>query len=292
MTVDTGNRTILPSLTLTVLLLGTLLAVSVPCTADPWTNIGLDLDEYSIEIPASPNEDTSGIIAGSVTLSSKVPGESVSVQFAIFGAPELYMITEPGSIIFTDLGTEYFNVTIFLKEDTPPGGDYKMTIVVTASSRTSSATDERQVTVYPTWFVMAEATILKEPPAVEPGGSTTGMVEVRNTGSRYVECELVLQGDPDGVVKEVALLSSLGVTPNIWDKAEFRLDIAPNAPAGVHTVLLALVTQMDDGTVLTLDMVTIEVEVEETAGFDPVGPIIVLVATLIAIAALILRRRG
>ena len=57
-------------------------------------------------------------------------------------------------------------------------------------------------------------------------------------------------------------------------------------------MVLAVVTQMDDGTVLILDVVTIEVEVEEPAGFDPVGPIIVLVAALIAIAALVLRRRG
>ena len=206
MPVGLGERTILCSLTLAILLLGTFLAVSVPCTAESWISVDLELEQYSIEIMASPNEDTSGIIAGSVTLSDKVPGESVSVQFAIFGAPELYMITEPGSFIFTDLGTEYFNVTIFLKEDTPPGGDYKMTIGVTASSRTSSATADRQVTVYPTWDVMAEATILKGPPAVEPGGTTTGKVEVRNTGSRYVECDLAIQAGPDGVVKEVALL--------------------------------------------------------------------------------------
>ncbi len=292
MTVDTGERTILPSLTLTVLLLGTLLAVSVPCTADPWITVGLELEQYSIEIMASPNKDTSGVIAGSVTISSKVPGESVYVQFVYYGSGALYALPEPGSFIFTDLGTEYFNITIFLKEDTSPGGDYRITIGVTASSRNSSTTDDRQVTVYPTWEVMAEATILKAPPAVEPGGTTTGEVEVRNTGSRYVECDLALQADPDGVVNDVALLSSLDVTPNIWDKAEFRLDIAPNAPAGVHTVVLGVVTPMDDGTLVTLDVVTIEIEVEEKAGFDPAGVIIVIVVALIAIAALVLRRNG
>ena len=286
MTVGAGKRTILSSLTLTVLLLGTLLTASVPCTADQWIIVSLELDQYSIEIMASPNEDTCGTIAGSVTLSSKLPGESVSVQFHIAGAVELYALTEPGSFIFTDLGTEYFNVTIFLKEDTPPGGDYRTTIGVTASSRTGSGTADQQVTVYPTWYVKAEATVLKEPPAVEPGGSTTGTVEVRNTGSRYVECDLVVQGDPDGVVKEVALLSSIDVTPNLWDKAEFRIDVEPNAPVGVHTVLLGVVTQMDDGTVLILDVVTIELEVEERAGFDPVGPIIILVGGLIILGVL------
>ncbi len=287
MTVDTGKRTILSSLTLTVLLLGTLLAASVPCTAEPpRTIIGLALEQYSIEIMASPNEDSSGVIAGSVTLSSKVPGEGVSVQFSYVSTDELYALPEPGSFIFTDLGTEYFNITIFLKEDTPPGGDYRITIVVTASSRTSSTTDNRQVTVYPTWEVMAEATVLKAPPAVGPGGTTTGEVEVWNTGSRYVECDLVLQGDPDGVVKEVALLSSLDVTPAIWDKAEFIIEVEPNAPVGMHTVLLGVVTQMDDGTVLILDVVTIELEVEEPAGFDPVGPIIVLVGCLVVLGVL------
>lgn len=293
-TVDTGKRTVLSSRTLTVLILGALLAASVPCTAEPpRIIIGLDLEQYSIEIMASPNEDTSGVIAGSVTISSKVPGESVSVQFTYISNGELYALPDPGSFIFTDLGTEYFNITIFLKEDTPPGGDYRITIVVTASSRNSSTTDNRQITVYPTWEVMAEATILKEPPAVEQGGTTTGEVEVRNTGSRYVVCDLVVQGDPGGVVKEVALLSSISVTPNLWDKAEFRIDVEPNAPVGVHTVLLGVVTQMDDGTVLILDVVTIELEVEERAGFDPVGPIIILVGGLVilGVLALSLRRK-
>ena len=293
-TVDTGKRTILFSLTLTVLLLGTLLAASVPCNADPRIIIGLELEQYSIEIMSSPNEDTSGTIAGSVTLSSKMPGEGVSVQFSYIGAPELYALPEPGSMIFTELGTEYFNITIFLKEDTPLGGDYRISIVVTASSRTTSAEDTRQVTVYPAWDVMAEATILKAPPAVGPGGTTTGKVEVRNTGSRYVMCDLVLQGDPDRVVKEVTLLSSLGVPPNIWDKAEFDIVIEADAPVGMHTVALGLVTQMDDGTVLILDVITIEVEVEEKEGFDPLGPIIVLVGGLVilGVLALSLRRKA
>lgn len=294
-TVDKGERTILSSLTLTVLLLGTLLTASVPCTAEPpRITVGLDLEQYSIEIMSSPTKDTSGVIAGSVTISSKVPGESVSVQFSYYGAGELYALPEPGSFIFTDLGTQYFNVTIFLKEDTPPGGDYRITIGVTASSRNSASTCDQQVTVYPTWEVMAEATVLKAPPAVEPGGTTVGKVEVRNTGSRYVVCDLILQGDPDGVVKEVALLSSIGVTPNIWDKAEFSIEVGPNAPVGVHTVVLGVVTQMDDGTVLLLDVVTIEVEIEEATGFDPVGPIIVLVGGLVilGVAAYLFRRKA
>ncbi|NOQ53636.1 MAG: hypothetical protein GQ558_03415 [Thermoplasmata archaeon] len=321
MTVDTGKRTILSSLTLTVLLLGTLLAASVPCTAEPpRTIIGLALDQYSIEIMASPNEDamplvvaypepspsvssftvglnletysiemmisteedTKTSIKGWVNVNDMRPVETVSVQIESTGFRDLYAYPEPGFFIFERDGKQYFNLTLVLLEDTPPQDYFDLVISATAKTPLNQVISFQEMIVTPVFLLSAESILVSLPEDAPPGETPLGTLRITNTGSIYSEYRLVVVSDPDLVVDEIGFYERAELVPGFYDEFEFYIAIVEDATTGTHSVDIELWahTQYEIGDVM--DTFTIEVQVEDTSS-SVTGPLLLLVVGILAI---------
>lgn len=235
-----------------------------------------------MELPASPSEDTHDVVEGWVRLLDKRPGDNVFVEMSTGGSDQLYHVVDPFTFTFTELGTRYFNVTVFLKEDNPPGESYQMFVRAFASTLGDSTDDAIVLTVHSTWFLAAEAELIEPPREVVPGRGSTGIVEVINTGSRWAAYELTLEGDPDGVVSSIRFEQEVQLLPNFWEKAEFRVKTRDDATPGTHRVSIALTTTLDDGTAQRLDGFSFDLEVEEPQDRSPAGPVLVLVLAVIA----------
>jgi uncharacterized membrane protein len=233
-------------------------------------------------------------LTGTVTIIEKNPAETVLVELYIWGDSWTYALPDPGSFIFHQLGTQSFNLTVFLKEDAPPGDIYQVSIRAYASSTLDSGDDIRLLSVIPTWSLASEATLMEEPKDVSPGGAATGIVEILNTGSRYADYFLVVAEDPDGVVALVELHQPVELAPNLLEKARFDIEVDPSASPGEHRVVIGLMTRLDAEETQSLD--TFEVVISVVEPEDVTGPGILLMGVLVVVGlmavAILLRRKA
>ena len=236
---------------------------------------------------------TSRMITGTVSITEKNPAENVIVQLETMSDTWTYGIPDPSSLFFQQLGTQSFNLTVYLKEDVPPGGVYQLSIRAFASSTLDSADDNRQLLVIPTWYLAAEATLLEEPRGVVPGSTVSGVVEILNTGSRYSDYFLVVAEDPDDVIEKVVFNQPVELGPNMLEKAQFDVEVQASAPLGNHRVVISLLTRTDSGEIQSLDTFSINLEVvesEEGLAFGMVTMGVLVLVGLMAIAILLRRK--
>ena len=254
----------------------------------------LELSTYSLEISASPNRDTSRTMTGTVSITEKNPGETIVVTLYLYDDTWTYGVPDPGSFIFQQRGTQSFNLTVYLVEDAPPGGVYQMSISAQAESQLDAAADSRVLTIIPTWELAAETTLVEEPGPSAPGGTTSGLVEIKNSGSMYAEYFLVVAEDPDGVVEAVDFRQSVELAPNWIKKFKFDLELSDTATLGEHRVVLGLMTQADEDETLSLDTFSFIVEVVRSE--EGTSSSIVIVSVLcflgLMVLALLLRRKA
>ncbi len=263
--------------------------------ADEWVEISLEMSTYHLNVVMEPNEDSSATVEGWVNLLKKRPGEVVSVTLTIDGDSNLWGFPDPASFVFQEMGTKYFNLTVTVREDTPESPPLHLTVGAHASSRTASDVFQVEMVVYPLHVILrGEAELVDPPGEVEPGGYTTGLVEIFNEGSRPTTYSLVLLADPDGVVDEVGFFEDPELGNNYLKKREFQVVARSGAEVGSHFVEIGLMAYQDPQDTVVVDTFSFQLKVvEPEARFSWGSALVVGVAVLglVAVAVVLWRRR-
>ena len=268
----------------------------VPAPTDEWVEISLEMDTYHVNVEMEPNEDSSAVVEGWVNLLRKRPGEVVSVTLSVDTDPSTWGFPDPSSFVFQELGTRYFNLTVTVREDTPESPPLHMSLGAQASSRTASDTFHVDLTVHPVHQVIKGEGELVDPPGeVEPGGYTTGTVELFNEGSRPTTYSLMLMEDPDGVVEKVHFFEDPELGNNYLKKKDFEVVATSDAEPGSHFVKVGLRAYQDPKEPVLVDTFTFQLQVVEPEGGLDGGTVLVtfiVIAALLVASAYVLRRKG
>jgi hypothetical protein len=207
----------------------------------------------------------------------------------------LYGSVDPASFVFQEIGTEYFNLTVWVKEDTPEGNPLHMSVGAHASSRTDADDFRVDLNVYPKHKVISgETTLVEDPGRVEAGGSTTGTVEIFNEGTRPTTYSLVLMNDPDKVVKSIRFFDDPEMGQNYLKKVDFEVRVKADASIGTHSVQVGLQTYGDSGDPLIVDTFSFDLQVTEPEETFRWGAAVMIVVALVSISgavAFAIRRR-
>jgi len=269
--------------------------VTLAIPQDEWMAITLEMSTYRLDIPIDPDADSSETIEGWVTLVDKRPGETVNVQMYLNSDSLLYGIMNPAAMSFSELGTKYFNLTVYVKEDTGEVGPLKMAVSAFASSLVGNAEAHVELNVYPVAKSMSGTVDLSTNPGnVEPGGTSSGSVVIHNEGSRPAYYDLMVTSDTGEVVKEVRFKEDASLGPGWVRERDFEVEVKKGASPGVYTVGVGLTTVDDTGHPLVLDTFTFDLKVVEGEEESATGPIVftVLVVVVAIVALLYWRRRS
>ncbi len=253
------------------------------------------MSTYHLNVVMEPNEDSSATVEGWVNLLKKRPGEVVSVTLTIDGDSNLWGFPDPASFVFQELGTKYFNLSVTVREDTPESPPLHLTVGAQASSRTASDVFQVEMVVYPLHVILrGEAELVDPPGEVEPGGYTTGLVEIFNEGSRPTTYSLVLLADPDGVVDEVGFFEDPELGNNYLKKKEFQVVATSDAEVGSHFVEIGLIAYQDPQDTVVVDTFSFQLQViERDEGFNWTIALflVIVVLGIVAVAVFVMRRR-
>jgi hypothetical protein len=262
---------------------------------DEWVEITLELSTYHLNVQMEPNEDGEATVEGWVNLIKKRPGEVVSVAMTVDADQLLWGTCDPSSVVFQELGTKYFNVSVWVREDTPGGNPLHMSIGAQASSRTASDTFRVELNVLPVHeTIVGEADLTRPPGRVGPGGSSTGEIEIFNEGTRPTIYSLVLMEDPDDVVKSVAFFADPELGNNYIEKREFQVVVRSDAEVGSHFVKVGLLAYQDPQETIIVDTITFQLQVVEpdtTFDWGSATVIIIVLVTIAAVVTIVIRKR-
>jgi hypothetical protein len=269
---------------------------SVPVGSSPSGNfgVGLHLEEYSIEMLLSTEQDTVRVVPGWVDVTDMRLGETVSVQLSSTGYYYLYAGPDPQWFLFERDGRQYFNLTLTLKEDAPLYEDNKILLSATAKTYLDQAISDVELVVTLTFQFTATASLVTRPPEAGPGGVSEGVLKVTNTGSIYGVYHLKVASDPDSVVTDVSFRWEADLTPGFYDDFPFRVEVAGDAPSGKHRVTIEVwgTTQYDTGDLM--DTFTVEVQVSESSWLGTGTALVsaIVIVAIIGAAAYALRRKA
>jgi hypothetical protein len=267
---------------------------SSPLPADEWVDIEVALSTNKVDMAYSSYQSTNMTIPGTVSVLAKPPGERVTVQMSVEGNfGPVYGACYPNTLSFTEEGLKPFNFTITMTDNASPGDIYRIILSASASARVGSDISMTEVEITPIPELSADAFLVRAPGPVEAGRTTTGEVNVRNNGSQYGVYFLVVASDPGQIVSDVEFRIRLELVTYVERTVPFYITTAKTAQPGTHDVMLALTTQLEDGTILRMDTFEFKVEIEEPDDASlPWALMLVLALLIIVLAAFLVRRKG
>ena len=277
-----------------------LATMSYPATCHPTDErleIDLELELAEVEMPVSTQNLTELNVLGWVEMSRKPPGETIIVELAAtpLGQYSVGMSVNPDKLAFFYTGTRYFNLTIWMQEDTAPGKEYLVDVVASADSMIAYDDDTFHLKITTVPDLWGKAAMLEQPPGIGPGGTTTGKVQITNTGTRYAEYRMEVLSDTDSIVEAAGFNIRPVMVPNWVEKVSFDIEVADTAVPGQYSVTMALLVVQDDGSTTTVDSFDVSITVLEPDEARAVPFLALVVASLIVIAlvvAIILRRKA
>jgi hypothetical protein len=246
----------------TVVMLGVVPTVS-SYPADERLDIDLDMERSEVDMPVSTHRYTEVNVQGWVDVIDKPPGENIAVELLVIkpGQDFIGATAYPDFLYFTYTGRRYFNLSLRLQEDTPPGKEYLVSVDANADAKIGYDNDAFHLTVRTVPDLAGKALLIEPPAKVRPGGTTTGTVRVTNDGTRYAEYRLSVRDDPSGCIEDVHFNMEIEMTPNWVEDAPFDVIVSDSTPAGVHKVALDLLVIHDDGSSENVDHFEFEIQV-------------------------------
>jgi hypothetical protein len=265
--------------------------------ADELLEVDVELETDYLEMPVSTQEFSEVFLQGWVVISQKPPGERIPVEITIASTGQYNIGATPlPNILYFDVQeTQYFNLSIRFQEDAPPGFQYLVDVDARAESRIANDVDTFHLTVFTVPELDGHASMLQQPDPTEPGSSTTGLVQVTNSGTKYAMYDVSISKDPDSVVDTIDFNIEVEMTPNWVEKVPFDIQTAGSARPGDHTVTLALNVVNDDGTRTQVDTFEVTISIKEPEDERTLPyTIIMAVAVLISvfIIAFLVRRKA
>jgi hypothetical protein len=256
------------------------------------------MEATDVVMPVSTQHISELLVPGWVDVRDKPPAERVTVEMVVEmqGQFVINAAAYPGTHYFTNPGRQYFNLSLRLAEDTPPGREYLMDVIANAEGAVGFDTDVVHMTVTTVPELAGDAEVFEAPKEVPPGGVASGVVEVRNTGTRYAEYRLAVADDPGEVVEEVRFTMEVEMTPNWVERAPFVLMVDRDARPGTHRIEVQLLVVNDDGGTTNVDRFVIDLVVDEdeegTFDWYTATVIVLVLVSIAAIIALLLRRKA
>jgi hypothetical protein len=271
----------------TILLLATLLPIGIAETPlDERVEIDLYLAVSNLEMPVGTQDVTTAMVQGWVVMSKKPPGESVPVEFLV--TPQDHYVSgtaNPSVLAFHREGTLYFNLSILMIEDTPPGVGHRIDVNARANSKIGTDGDAAVLIVTGIAQFDGQAEMKKQPKKVRPGGTAKGVVQVTNTGTQYCEYYLELMVDQGAVVESVEFDIKVELTPNWVEKAPFSIDVPDAHLPGQYSTTIGLMARLQDGSTFRVDTFEVFIEVTEPEDEGGAGPWLVAIVVVFALVA-------
>jgi len=265
--------------------------------SDELLEIDLTLEAAEVEMTVSTQELTELNVLGWVVMSKKPPGETIAVNLEVMpqGQYNIAAGAYPNALYFFYTGKQYFNLTIRLREDTPPGKEYLLDVDATAESKIAYDGDTFHLKIVTIPDLWGDAQMLEHPADAEPGGTTRGTVQVVNTGTRYCSYRMSVFQDPNAVVESVRFNARVEMKPNWVEQVPFDLTIAESTLPGEYNIVMALLVVHDDGSTAIVDQFNVHVtvdEAEEVTTFPYVAVSVVAVMVAGLAIAIMLRRKA
>lgn len=265
---------------------------------DERLEIDMEMELTDIIMPVSTQHISEVLVPGWVDVLDKPPAERVTVEVVVEmqGQFVINAAAYPGTQYFTYTGRQYFNLSLRLAEDTPPGREYLMDVIANAEGKVGFDSDVVHMTVTTVPELAGDAEVFEAPGEVPPGGVANGLIEVRNTGTRYAEYRLTVADDPGEVVEELRFTIEVEMTPNWVEKTPFVLKVDRDARPGTHRIEVQLMVVNDDGGTTNVDRFVIDLVVveDEEPTFDwyTATVIVLVLVSIVAVIAFILRRKA
>jgi len=228
----------------------------------------------------------------------KPPGETITVELLVSKPGQDFIGggAYPDTLYFFYTGRQFFNLTLRLQEDTPPGKTYLVDVDAKAVSKIGYDNDVCHLTVQSVPDLAGKAMMVEPPPSSAPGEITSGIVGVTNSGTMYAEYLLSVSEDLGKIVEDVYFTMEIEMTPNWVENAPFDLVISDSARPGDHHVVLNLLVVQDSGATTIVDRFEFEVTVveveEDTFEWGSAMVIVLIFVVIAAIVFIAIRRRA